>query len=145
MDTNALSLAVVALTPTMRPEQLLEVRQRVEWLKKTAAELLSQVDAAMQAHIEATGRDIIDGDIRWYVGPKNTVKCKDVKGAVQWFYANNLDALEECLSANAFKHGACKEPMGDAWGQFFTVDDSNTLKDGKATKKLQQMNTKFLR
>lgn len=147
ITTTNLEADVLAVTPETDRDQVLELMNRV----KAAKELIKQIDQYLTEklieYIDANG-EITFGDVRYYVGPKKITKCIDVPGAVEaLLIASNGDfgKLCEFFASQPLKYGACKEPLGDQWDQFFRVEEVMDLKEGKPKKALQSVNTKFLK
>lgn len=119
-------------------------------LKQVSNDLGKQLNAAACKFIKANG-DIICGTVRYYVGVDKTVKCKDVKGTLELMLSSaegDMDRVAACLSSDAWKHGACKEVLGDkVWAEAFETTSKDKLEEGKAPKQpsLKKIDTKFLK
>lgn len=119
-------------------------------LKQVSKELGEQLEAAAVRFIRAHG-DIVCGTVRYYVGVDKTVKCRDVKVTLDHMLnsaGGDLDRVVNCLSANAFKPGACKEVLSEEdWAKCFDTTSKDTLEEGKAPKApgLKKIDTKFLK
>ena len=117
-------------------------------LREVARELTEQVEAGAIAWVQAHG-EIIDGDVRYYVGANKSVKCRDVKGtlgAVLEVTGGDLDAVIECLSSGAFKPAKTKALLGKRADEFFETTETMDLKTGAAGKpRLQKHDPRFIR
>lgn len=115
-------------------------------LREIAKELSDQAEAAAIAWIAANG-EITEGNVRYYVAPNRTTKCKDVKAtlaALLEVSGGDLDAVVECMSSGAWKPGETKKRLGDKAGDFFETTETGELKEGKPTKRLQKVDSTFL-
>lgn len=119
-----------------------------------AANVMAAMTAAIKevkerweaAAIKHLGERTVEcGSIRWYVGKTKTTKCIDQRELLRTLLeVGGLEVLDRCLSSGAFKHGACKEPLGEDWPKHFTVEEKPSLEEGVAKKKLQRLDVAFL-
>jgi hypothetical protein len=133
--------------PVATKEEVLIALNFTKRLRELAKELSDQAEAASIAWIQQNG-EIIDGDVRFYVAPNKVTKCLDVKatlGAVLEVSGGDLDAVTECLSSSAWKHGATKKMLGDKADQFFETVETADLKTGIGAKRLQKVDQKFIK
>ena len=114
---------------------------------KTRKDQLSQITAlledAMLKHIIATGESITVGMTRYYAGVDKVTKCKDPRALLETMLGLDIDTAADCLSANAWKPGQCREALGDAWHEHFEVTERDRLKEGKPQRTLQKADIRF--
>lgn len=141
--------AVSAFTPEVAADEALQAMEFVATLKGIAKELGDKVEAAAIAWIEANG-DLVKGEERYYVGPNKTTKCKSPRGTLEALLkatGGDFDAVVACLSAGAFKHGACREILaGDEYADLFETKETADLKTGKpGGKRLQKHDPRWIK
>ena len=133
--------------PEASLEQIAHAIDVVAAAKARVAEADRLLKSALLEHIEATGRPIVIGDIKYYAGTEKKTVCRDAKQTLEVMLANqDLQTVADCLSANAWKPGAARLALPpEAWDECFTVEERPVLKEGKPTKKLLTINTHFLK
>lgn len=147
MDIIRLQDEVLTITTRDHVERVSVLLDRVKAAKDLIRQIEQYLTEKMIEYIDANG-EITIGDVRYYVGPKKITKCIDVPGAVAALLIaseGDFGKLCEFFTSQPLKYGACKEPLGDQWDQFFRVEEVQDLKEGKPKKALQSVNTKFLR
>lgn len=88
----------------------------------------------------------VNGDLehpngnRYYCGTVTKTKCISVATTLKRLLALSELPLEDfCsafLSSQPIKYGAAREPLGDEWGEHFSVEVVEDLKTGKPKKRL---------
>lgn len=130
------------------PDQVLAAIDFTQRLKEIHAQLKDRLEVAAIAFIKKHG-DIQDGTRRFYVGVAKTTKCTDLRGTIEAVLlasGGDFDAFAGCLSSNAFKPGACKDILGEAFGKLFKTSDEDEMREGKPAKqKLQKVDTRFIK
>ncbi|MEM9082800.1 MAG: hypothetical protein AAGB34_04325 [Planctomycetota bacterium] len=126
-------------------DELLELVMRVEGLGSIAKEAKELRESVMIDWIEINGDLVMekpDGPVRWYVGSKKTTKVNSVPNCIEALlisFGGDLDKFAGVLASNPFKYGACREPLGEQWGNHFTVSEVPDLKTGKPKRTVQQI------
>lgn len=143
-EATILALANPA-TPT---ERIGEVLIAVQAAQKRAKDLRETLEAAMLAHIEATGRDIVIGPIRYYAGiAKVTKLAAPLEEAVETIWTasgGDVAQFASVLRSDPFKPAACRLMLPAAdYGRMFITEEREKLHEGKPAKKLLSVNTAF--
>jgi ABC-type glycerol-3-phosphate transport system substrate-binding protein len=129
-------------------EQVLAAMDFVVTLAFVTNELKKRMEEAAIKWIQANG-DLVDGDIRYYVGPNKSTKCLDLPGTLRALLevsGGDLDAVVEVLSSGAFKPAKAKEVLGERADGLFETKETTDLKTGKATgPRLQKSDPRFIR
>tara|TARA_Y100000310_G_scaffold172765_1_gene172903 strand:- start:915 stop:1442 length:528 start_codon:yes stop_codon:yes gene_type:complete len=94
--------------------------------------------------------EVVIGSIRYYIGTTKTYKVKDKADLLEALLnhtGGDFDAIVECLSSNAFKHGAVRKQFEDEqkFDQHFEQDVVRNIKDGSPKRGLQEVNDDFVR
>jgi hypothetical protein len=130
------------------PHQVLEAMEFVVTLAFVTNELKKRMEEAAIKWIQANG-DLVDGEIRYYVGPNKSTKCLDLPGTLRALLevsGGDLDAVVEVLSSGAFKPGKAREVLGERADGLFETKETTDLKTGKATgPRLQKSDPRFIR
>lgn len=125
---------VLSVNDTMTADAVLEIRERLIFAKYRIKELEGDLNTALMDWIRVNGDLVISEDKRLYLGHTKRVKCNDPAATLEAILTEtggDFDAVCECLSSGAFKHGACRKPLGEKWEQHFTeeVVDKVELKE----------------
>lgn len=132
-------------TPIATRDEVLAALNIVARLKAMTRELSENFEKSAIEWIKANG-EFSDGEIRYYVAPNKTHKCKDTKavlGALLEACGGDLDAVSECFASGAWKPGETKKRLGDRASEFFETVETPDLKTGVAKPRLQVVNTAF--
>jgi hypothetical protein len=115
-------------------------------LKAATKKMSEDMESAVVGWIGTNG-DLTSGDIRYYVAPNKTTKCKDLRAtleAVLELGGGNLDAVFDCLSTSAFKPAKTKALLGEKADDLFETTETLDLKTGKPKgARLQKHDPKF--
>lgn len=147
METAVLRTEMDAAGESPTLEQLEEWRERIAFLKEFTKEMSARWDSLMLANCEANGDQVI-GDIRYYAGIEKKTVCEDAAKGLETILecaGGDFGKVAEMLASNPFKHGACREVLGNRWGDVFTVVEKLELKEGKPSKKLIAINGRFVK
>lgn len=148
MTTELLEQEVSELSADSDVQRLLAVRDKAHWLKDFGKLMADTADDVLLAHILTTGKPISVGDNLFVSAAyRKEVKCNNPKALLDVLLkrtGGDLDAVTACLSSSAWKHGACREPLGDTFDQHFTTTSVPYLKEGEPTKKLSVINKRFI-
>jgi hypothetical protein len=129
-------------------EQVLAALDYVVTLAFVTNELKKRMEEAAIKWIQANG-DLVDGDIRYYVGPNKSTKCLDLPGTLRALLevsGGDLDAVVEVLSSGAFKPAKAREVLGERADGLFETKETTDLKTGKATgPRLQKSDPRYIR
>lgn len=139
--------AIAAVESAATIETVALAMARVDRIKRAAREAAELLERVLFDWVQANGPLQI-GPVRYYVGPVKKVKCRDVRQTLQAFLGeSDIDTLAECLSASAFKHGACEKLAPTVFADHFDVTYEEELKEGKPerVKKLQRADDRFQR
>lgn len=124
------------------PEEIADVLGKVEAHYARAKELRDSLKAAMVEHIEATGADLVIGDIRYYAGQEKKTECVAVRDTAEALLAKlegDFAAVCEYLVAQPFKPGACRDFLdADTFASLFRTEVKAKLCEGKPRKQLIQ-------
>ena len=116
-------------------EGLLDIRSALSELAQKVKEFRAEVEAALVENISAHGDiDIGDGK-RLYVGTERGYKCRDQRAtfvAVLEATGGDEALMVEHLASGAWKPGACRKTLGDAFGDLFEETIAQDLKTGSA-------------
>jgi len=147
MDTKIIQSEVDVLDSDVSLERMAELRFKIDFLKQFAKEADAKWNAVMLDHVEQNGEQVI-GEIRYYAGVEKKTKCPDKAKGLETILecaGGDFGAVAEMLASDPFKPGACKELLGERWGEVFEVTEKAELKEGKPSKKLMAINPKFIR
>lgn len=110
---------------------------------------IREIDAALKKSlidwINRNG-DITIGSKRYYVGNKKTTKPRDLERLCEAAITaaeGDFATFADSLSANAFKPGACKKLLGDAWDRHFEETIADDVKTGKPKKVINMIDERF--
>ena len=157
MDTTDIETAILSIGDDTPDERIGEVLNLVACADDRIKEIKRMARGAIEAHIEANGRDVVIGDIRYYMGMDRKTKCIDPEAtmaAILTLADGDMKAAHErFLSSDAFKYGSIRKGLEEQpdvarFDDLFTVEEKPVLKDGKpihGVKKLQSVNERFLR
>ena len=139
---------LAALSPDVPIDKVLAMRVRVDFFAEKAKAFREMLDNAMIEWINANG-PIEFETIRYYVGPVKNTKCRSVKEAIPALLdatGGDMERFCEILSSNAIKHGAARGVLApEVWDQLFIVEEQQELKEGKPVKRLQKIDSRFVR
>jgi hypothetical protein len=129
----------------------LTLLDQIDAVKRFCREAEPVCKAALIAHIKRTGRPVEAGDILWVYSTKRDTKCPDPKAVFEVLLdvtEGDLDAVNGCMSAGAWKHGAVKRLLADVgqpekFLELFRVVEVEDVK-GQPVKELAAINTRFL-
>jgi hypothetical protein len=147
-ETTDLSIDVATIELDTPADHVALTIGRIDDAIRRAKELKAELEATLLEWIPANGGELIIGDVRYYVGPDKKVKCRSISAtvtALMEISGGDYDAFCECLSANAIKPGAARKLLADKFDEFFETTETLDLKTGKPLKKVQAINTRFLR
>jgi hypothetical protein len=109
--------------------------------KKAQRDQNAMFDAAFLESIDNYGEFELPGPDgerkRVYAGKRKSTKCNDPAAtldAILSAVGGDVATVASFMSANAWKPGACREPLDGKWSDHFTVEESKDLKTGKAKK-----------
>ena len=127
-------------------DKILDALQHVKIVLDRAKNMKEFLDAAMLEWIVENHADIVVGEIRYYAGKSKSVKCQDVRGAIEAILevsGGDFVKLCEVLSSNALKPGAAKTVLGDSFDKFFATVWDDKLEEGTPVKTLKTFNPAF--
>ena len=127
-------------------EGLLDIRSALSELAQKVKEFRAEVEAALVENIGAHGDiDLGDGK-RLYVGTERGYKCRDQRAtfvAVLEATGGDEALMVEHLASGAWKPGACRKTLGDAFGDLFEETVAQDLKTGSARKIVKTFDPAF--
>lgn len=130
----------------MTPEEMTVVRDRVDYFKTAVRELDQLLNGIMLQWLDQPGNHLEIGPKRYYIGTKKKTVCGDVPAALEAVLTatgGDLGKLAELLGSQPLKYGACREVLGDAWGDHFTEVVEQDLKTGKPLKAVKVADERF--
>lgn len=148
MDTIALRNDIETIGDLPSLDKLAELRVKIDAMKELTKYASELWDNAMLARCEHFATDQTIGDIRYWAGTKKTTKCRNPGQAVNVVLeatGGDFDLLGSLLSSDPFKHGACRDVLGERWGEVFEVTEKPELKEGKPKKSLIAVNERFVK
>ncbi len=148
MNTETLETSLATIDPEVPREAVLQAVDFVARLGEIYRQLKAQLDARMVEWIDANG-ELVNGEVRYYVGNDKDTKCVDLKETLNACYAaagGDEDALITVLSTNAFKPGACRKLLpADTYAKCFVTTERVKVLEGKPVKQLQKFDGRFVR
>lgn len=133
IDANDLLRRLDAMTPT----EAGQFYANVQAVKANFRAWCGHVDGALIDYINDHRTDIpivtAKGEKRLYVGIDKKTRNPnptDTLARLLTATGGDLNAVAECLSSGAWKPGACREVLGDAWGDCFTVEEVASIETG---------------
>lgn len=147
LSTEAVRVVVNRVTPAASVDEIAEALTVVESFKHIAKELEVELKRRMLEHVEENGPVKI-GTIRYYAGSNRTVKCRDSGVTLEALLkatGGDVEQIAKLFASQPFKHGACRDVLGDEWAKCFETADATVLKEGKPVKELQTADVRFNR
>jgi hypothetical protein len=151
-QTSALSVIeseVVALSPAMTGEQMLEIYDRIKFYKSELTRIQSLAEERLIEWIKANGDLQVREGVRYYVGREKRTKCTNLPAAVEALLASaegDFARFCEGLSSGAVKYGhAAKVLPAEVYEQCFQTEYVEDLKEGGAKKKLLKADEQFIK
>jgi hypothetical protein len=131
----------------MSVDQVMEIRERLLFIKERLKEAEASMKAALMDYIEENGEFTANG-VRYYVGAKSTTKCVDVQMCIEAMLrvrGGDLGKVIEGLASEPLKQGAVKVMLGqDAWDKYFVKETVKDLKTGKPVREAKAVDERFL-
>jgi len=140
-----LSAQIIDLADTLRrldamtPQQAGDLYAQAQVVKANFRAWCQLIDGGFIDYMLDHHTDIpiktADGEKRLYVGTEKRTKCPSPKATLERLLnltGGDLGTVAECLSSGAWKPGACRELLGDQWGECFTVEEVPDIKTGTA-------------
>lgn len=143
--------AAILATSEMDTEELTRLHYQLKDLHSLTMETAKLVREGIVERMMDLGIEEIqvDGTRRLYIGTeRDTLPINNEAIAHGLLEAGGVVALAQCLASRPWKHGACREPLGDEWPNLFEVVPRTVIKEGKPTKaqrKLLEADDKFTR
>ncbi len=145
---DPLDSEVMTIEPSLSVDEVMTIYERVQFAKQETRRIEADLKEAMVEYIQANG-PIEVGTKKYYVGDDKTTKCVNVASTVNAILSatyGDVGRLAELMSAQPFKHGACKMVLtADMHSQLFVTETKPKLKEGKAVKQLQVIDTQYLK
>jgi hypothetical protein len=121
------------------PEQCVELLDRCSALTALARDLKRQAEEAIVDHIVTTG-EFVYADKRYYAANKTETKVRgkhsEIREALLEAAFGDEQALDNCLSSNAWKPAAVRDLLGKD-SRFIEQTTKPVLKEGKPRKSLK--------
>lgn len=142
-DLALINASVSSLDPADFP-RIVEVLDKIAQAKRWLAELQREAEAVGVVSLQQHGAQVI-GDVRWYAAFDKDTKCTSPQRALDLVMTasqGDSDRFVACLSANAFKPGACRQLFEEAgipgaFDECFAVEEKPKMREGKPTKSLK--------
>jgi hypothetical protein len=129
------------------PEAFIELKNRISAQQAALKRILKVVDDLFEQNVRAHGQ-ITVGDIRYYIGTETKNKPKLSPAAIleKLFIAAEGDfgRVAEAFKSDAFKPGACKTILVEAFPECFDTIVETDLKTGKPLTRLKDINMRFV-
>ncbi len=130
--------------PDERLPEILRLREVSIRALDAAKAAKALIDDALLAHLIATRSEVVIGEKRIYAGNRKVTKCRDNARLLDHLLAlTSVDEIAALLASDAFKPGAARDVLGDAWDGHFTVEIRPELHEGKPKKRLIETDTRF--
>lgn len=144
MSNESTDLALAAIEdPTATPDQILAAMDAIDVVIERAKELKAQRDAALIAHIKATGKPVEYGTTRWVLTHPKDTKCVDKNAAIKATLdavGGDVDRFADLLVSDPLKYGSCRSVLDHAvYEHLFRTE----VKD-KLEKRLVKLDTRYL-
>lgn len=142
------ALAIVE-NPPATPDNVLNLLDQAQAIEQRAGGMVKFIkQMLLQPYVKAHGQVEVRPGVKWVLKtdkkykPRNAMKLMDALSAKA---EGDYEAVLNCLSSNAFKHGECRKLLGDEFdAQFETVTKEDVeLKESK--KVLTLVNENFIR
>ena len=147
MNATELETRVGCLDPQFASEaQMIAARNDVAALGEAYRRLRSLVDTKTIEWIDTNGRDLVNGDQRFYVGTDRKYVVADPTATYEAVFeacGGDVSSVTTFLSANAFKPGACRKILGDKFDAYFQTVESKSLETGKAKRVVKMADAKY--
>jgi hypothetical protein len=119
---------------TVSEDDVLELYDKVLHVQQRVKQLRAEMTQALIRWIDFNG-SIERGDVRYYVSDRTTWKQRQdnthtMEGMLT-ATGGDLEAIVACLRADPWKHGACREALGETFAQHFVQEKVRDLKTGK--------------
>jgi hypothetical protein len=141
------ALSEQAQKDTATHDEVLEALDAAEELLRRAKLIKAEIEKAAVKWIKQNRRDLVCGDIRYYVGRSKSVKVRDHADVVRAVLAardGDMDCIGEYLSSDAWKQGSVRELVGDDRHKLlFEVVFKDDLETGNAKQGLEKANKAF--
>jgi hypothetical protein len=150
-ESTEMELAVLSLNVDTPPERVGEVLALLDGWRQRERDVRRLLEDRLAEIIRETGRDIVVGPVRYYLGTKRTTKVRDHAAALLALFEHtggDFGRVAEFLSSDAFKHGGIRKSVGDArFAELFEVTEETELKEGKPerVRKLMKFDERFQR
>jgi len=137
---DELQTRVLSINEDMSEDDVLTISEAIDAAYERIKNLRAMRDEAMIAYLKEHG-PIESGETLYCASTDKTVKCRDNGTtflAVLDAAGGDVETISGVLASGAFKHGACRTLLGDAWDEHFETIE----RDKVAFKKI---NTRFLK
>lgn len=147
MNASDVETAILKVTATTPSDDIAATLEKLAAYLERGKELKELLESRLKEIIEETGHDIEVGTVRYYVGDKRTTKCRDAGEAVRSLLETlGAEGLAPLLASQPLRYGACKQVLpADEYDRLFEVVVERELKEGKPLKRLQKIDTRFIR
>jgi hypothetical protein len=153
MNLEEIRRKVQSIDESKTHDDVATIRVAVDEMKSQAGEIAKMMDTAQLEYQRATGCEITIGDIRYYIGEKKKVECKD-SGRVMETLLNagggDVGFVTSHMGSSPWKYGQIRQTLEETaspttFDDLFTTVVEEEVKEGKATKKkvLHKVNTAF--
>lgn len=150
-DLATLNAQVSTLDPADFP-RVVAVLEKIQDAKRWLAELQREAEAVGAKALQEHGAQVI-GSVRWYAAYDRDTHCKNNLRALDLVMTASQGDSERfvaCLSANAFKPGACRQlfeeaGMVAAFDECFAVEEKPKMREGKPVKSLKSVPVAMLK
>lgn len=136
------------LSAVKTPDDALALGMRIDGWIARMRELKAAWEECMIALIRQHG-EIVNGDLRYYIGTDKTTKATDQQKVLETLMdklGGDIELVCSCLSANAWKPGACRKLLPpESFDALFVTTEKPDLLTGKPKRGLQKVDQRFIK
>jgi hypothetical protein len=141
-------VTALAERDTLTTDDACELLDRIDGGLKRLKTAKEALEAFLITWLPEHGNELRIGDVRYWVGAKKKVKCRNIPAAVTALYeetGGDFDAFCDCLSSNAIKYGAARKVLGGKYELHFETTEEMDLEREAPKKVLNSVNERFLK
>lgn len=145
----AIEQRVTSINPTMEPDAVLAVYDKLRYFAGELKRLSKLADAQVMEWVKANGELRISPTEYYCITTPKDTTCNDVPAVLAWaveFFEGDWAKMCGVLRSDPIKHGQCRELMPpETYAKLFTTTVKEDLDTGKVKKVLARLNEKFLK
>lgn len=140
---------VLGINPTLDPEQVLALYDRILFFAGELKRLKKLADAGVLEWVRENGELRISDTEYYRIVEQKDTECTDIPAALEAcldFYNGDFAKMTEVLCSEPIKHGQCRTILPpETYAKLFKTTTKQDLDTGKNKKVLARLNEKFLR